>query len=101
VILWKKGIRVSPYLNFKACFLTTKPVTAIWDLKWKDGYVCKKCGKAQYCKGINEFDRQCTKCGRLDSPTAGMLFHNCKFSLLKAFYIVYQQERNQQLPNEP
>ncbi|MEX2566509.1 MAG: IS1595 family transposase [Cyclobacteriaceae bacterium] len=59
------------------------------DMKWKDGYICKKCSHTHYCKGINEFDRQCTKCGRLESPTAGTLFHNCKFPLLKAFYIVY------------
>lgn len=59
------------------------------DMKWKDGYFCKKCNHNHYCKGINEFDRQCTKCGRLESPKAGTLFHKCKFSLLKAFYIVY------------
>ncbi len=59
------------------------------DLKWKNGYECKKCKNTQYCKGIKEFDRQCTKCCRLESPTAGTLFHDCKFSLLKAFYIVY------------
>lgn len=59
------------------------------DVKWNDGYICKKCGHSHYCKGINEFDRQCTKCGRLESPKSGTLFHNCKFPLLKAFYIVY------------
>lgn len=59
------------------------------NLKWKNGYECQKCKNIQYCKGVNEFDRQCTKCCRLESPTAGTLFHNCKFSLLKAFYIVY------------
>lgn len=59
------------------------------ELKWKEGYVCKKCGHTNYCKGIKEFDRQCTKCGRLESPTSGTLFHQCKFPILKAFYIVY------------
>lgn len=59
------------------------------DLKWKNGYACKKCQNTLFCKGVNEFDRQCTKCCHLESPTAGTLFHNCKFSLLKAFYIVY------------
>jgi hypothetical protein len=59
------------------------------NIKWKGGFSCKKCGHTHFCKGVNEFDRQCTKCGRLESPKAGTLFHNCKFSLLKAFYIVY------------
>ncbi|WP_235954805.1 hypothetical protein [Cyclobacterium salsum] len=58
-------------------------------MKWKDGYICKRCGHSHHCKGINEFDRQCTKCSRLESLTAGTLFHNCKSPLLKAFYIVY------------
>ena len=58
-------------------------------MKWNDRYVCEKCTHTHYCKGINEFDRQCAKGGRLESPKAGTLFHNCKFSLLKAFYIFY------------
>jgi hypothetical protein len=57
--------------------------------KWKDGYVCKKCSNASYCKGIKDLDRQCTKCRYLESPTAGTLFHKIKFPLVKAFHIVY------------
>lgn len=30
------------------------------NLKWSAGYVCKKCGHTHYCKGNNEYDRQCT-----------------------------------------
>jgi transposase-like protein len=59
------------------------------ELKWKEGYKCKKCSHTRYCKGVKEFDRQCTKCRYLESPTAGTLFHKVKFSLLKSFYIVY------------
>ena len=59
------------------------------DMTWNDGYKCKKCGYTKYCKGIKEFDRQCNRCGRLESPTAGTLFHQVKFPLLKAFYIIY------------
>jgi hypothetical protein len=35
------------------------------------------------------YDRQCTRCGYVESPTAGTLIHRLKFPLLKAFYIVY------------
>ncbi|MDD2200424.1 MAG: IS1595 family transposase [Bacteroidales bacterium] len=59
------------------------------ELKWQDGYVCPKCGNKKYCAGSNEFDRQCTKCNYLESPTSRTLFHKTKFSILKAFYIVY------------
>ena len=57
--------------------------------KWRDGFVCKKCGHTHYCKGKKEFDRQCTRCNYIESPTAGTLFHKIKFSLLKAFWILY------------
>lgn len=59
------------------------------DLKWKDGYKCKKCGHNHYCKGNSPLSRQCTSCRHVESPTAGTLFHKVKFDLVKAFYIVY------------
>jgi hypothetical protein len=58
-------------------------------LKWDSGFECKKCKNTHYCKGIKEFDRQCSKCNYLESPMAGTLFHKIKFPILKAFYIVY------------
>lgn len=59
------------------------------ELKWKDGFVCTKCGHTHYCNRRKEFDRQCTKCHHVESPTAGTLFHKVKFSMLKAFWIIY------------
>lgn len=64
------------------------------DLKWHNGYVCPKCGNKKYCAGVKEFDRQCTKCNHLDSPTRRTLFHKTKFPILKAFYIVYYVSTN-------
>lgn len=59
------------------------------DLKWSDGYKCKKCGNTKYCDGLGKSGRQCTKCSYVESATAGTLFHQVKFPILKAFYIVY------------
>lgn len=59
------------------------------ELKWQEGYRCKKCGYGSSCRGIKEHDRQCARCRYLESPTAGTLFHKVKFPLLKAFYAVY------------
>jgi len=59
------------------------------DIKWTRGFVCKKCGHDKHCDGNGTYDRQCTVCRYIESPTAGTLFHRCKFSILKAFYIVY------------
>ena len=58
-------------------------------LKWSQGYICIKCGHEKHCAGNGLFDRQCTSCNYVESPTAGTLFHRCKFPVLKAFYIVY------------
>ena len=58
-------------------------------LKWPLGFICKKCGHGHYCKGNSKYDRQCTRCRHIESASSGTLFHGCKFSVLKAFYIVY------------
>lgn len=59
------------------------------ELKWESGFCCPQCGHTNYCKGKRKFDRQCTSCRRISSPTSGTLFHKVKFPILKAFYIVY------------
>jgi len=64
------------------------------DLKWKNGYSCQKCGNAKHCAGLDDYGRQCAVCNNVESATAGTLFHKCKFSILKAFYIVYYVSTN-------
>lgn len=60
------------------------------DLKWKDGFKCRKCGHWRYSKGqAVPYTRKCTRCDFQESPTSQTLFHKVKFSILKAFYIVY------------
>lgn len=59
------------------------------ELKWSEGFTCRKCGHDKYCKGNTEYHRKCTKCGYQESPTSNTLFHKLKFPILKAFYIVY------------
>ena len=59
------------------------------ELKWKDGFVCPFCGHTHYCASRRRYDRQCTSCHRAVSPTSQTLFHQLKFPILKAFYIVY------------
>lgn len=58
-------------------------------LKWAEGFHCPKCGHDKYYKGIRTYDRKCQRCSHNDSPTAGTLFHKLKFSLVKAFEIIY------------
>lgn len=57
------------------------------ELKWGTGFVCPNCGHTKYCNGKRKDFRQCTSCYRISSRTNGTLFHQLKFSALKAFYI--------------
>jgi hypothetical protein len=59
------------------------------DLKWSDGFTCRKCGNTNYCPGKTQHSRRCTRCKTEESPAAGTIFHNCKFPISKAFYIAY------------
>jgi hypothetical protein len=59
------------------------------ELKWSNGFICKKCGNANYCPGKTSYSRRCTKCKTEESAAAGTIFHNCKFPVSKAFYIAY------------
>jgi hypothetical protein len=59
------------------------------DLKWSDGFTCRKCGNTNYCPGKTPHSRRCTKCKTEESSAAGTIFHNCKFPISKAFYIAY------------
>ena len=59
------------------------------DLKWGNGFMCRKCGNTNYCSGKTPHSRRCTKCKTEESSAAGTIFHNCKFPISKAFYIAY------------
>ncbi|MEB2783709.1 IS1595 family transposase [Algoriphagus persicinus] len=59
------------------------------ELKWKDGYTCRKCGH----KGSQirkDFARTCNKCSDTESAGADTLFHKVKFGMLKAFHICFE-----------
>jgi len=59
------------------------------ELKWKDGFTCRKCGNNNFCEGKTPYARRCPRCKTEESSTAGTIFHNCKFPVSKAFYIAY------------
>lgn len=66
-----------------------KVLQFISEIKWQNGFVCRKCGNTNYCEGKTPFSRRCTKCKKEESATANTLFHNVKFPVNKAFYIAY------------
>lgn len=59
------------------------------DLKWKDGFECKKCGHTSGCEKSG-FTYHCYHCHHVESATSGTLFHRVRFGLRKAFHIVFE-----------
>lgn len=59
------------------------------NLKWANGFICKKCGNSNSCAGKELFSRRCTKCKSKETATNGTIFHGVKFPISKAFYIAY------------
>tara|TARA_R110002049_G_scaffold97782_2_gene238146 strand:- start:227 stop:469 length:243 start_codon:yes stop_codon:yes gene_type:complete len=55
------------------------------ELKWADGYNCKRCSSDKFIKGKQPASRRCSKCGLDESTTSGTLFHKLKFGIDKAF----------------
>lgn len=78
-------------LEFESNFSTDeKCLEFLANEKWKEGYVCKKCGNTNYCKGKTMFSRRCTKCKHYESATANTMFHRCKIPLNEAFKLAYE-----------
>lgn len=65
------------------------------ELKWHDGFTCPKCGHTKGCLKKNH-KYHCYGCGKVESSTAGTLFHKVKFGLRKAFCIVFEMSTSSQ-----
>ncbi|MEA3503648.1 MAG: transposase [Bacteroidota bacterium] len=82
-----KGLKIK---DFDSVFATEEScLKFLADEKWKEGYVCKKCGHANYCSGRSLYSRRCTRCKYEESAKANTVFHRCKVSLPVAFSISY------------
>jgi hypothetical protein len=60
------------------------------EVKWFNGYKCKRCSNDRFGNGKNIHNKRCTKCRYDESPTAGTMFEKLKFSILIAFHIVFK-----------
>ncbi|HEY0175427.1 MAG TPA: transposase, partial [Pedobacter sp.] len=59
------------------------------DLKWKDGYRCRKCRHTHYYNGHIPYSRRCSKCSYEESVTTYTIFHNTRIPINKAFYMIF------------
>lgn len=62
----------------------------LMEKKWKDGFTCRKCGCKKAIKGRKWYYKRCHNCRYDESVTAGTLFENVKFPILKAFHLVFR-----------
>lgn len=72
------------FVNKQSCY------EFLAELKWNDGYNCKRCDSKVYIKGKQPASRRCSKCGYDESTTTGTLFHKLKFGIDKAFEMLYE-----------
>ncbi len=59
------------------------------EIKWEDGYVCRKC-KHTCSQTRKNYSRTCNLCDDTESVTANTIFHKLKFGLHKAFFICFE-----------
>lgn len=59
------------------------------ELKWKNGYTCRKCKNTHYYPGHMAYSRRCSKCAYEESVTTYTIFHNTRIPINKAFYMVF------------
>lgn len=71
------------YPDREVCF------SLLADLKWKDGYHCRKCGNTNYCSGHLPYSRRCTKCRYEESVIANTILQNIRIPVNKAFYMIF------------
>jgi predicted Zn-ribbon and HTH transcriptional regulator len=81
--------QITKELAEELCSDGEKTLKFIAEVKWENGFVCRKCGHTNYCEGKTPSSRRCTRCKTEESATAHTIFHNIKFPINKAFYIAY------------
>ncbi|RAV98992.1 7TM diverse intracellular signaling domain-containing protein [Pseudochryseolinea flava] len=89
-MLARAGSKNMDYDKFKEIF--PEELTCLRYLeqqKWENGYSCRKCQHDKFHLAKNGFDRRCSRCGYVESPTAYTIFRGVKFPLEKAFYILH------------
>lgn len=61
------------------------------NIKWNGKFLCNLCGNTEYfqIKKTDPYLRKCTQCNKIHSATTNTIFHNIKFPLEKAFYILF------------
>lgn len=71
------------YINEESCY------DFLINIKWENGFKCKKCGNEKFSTLSGQNSRKCSKCSSIESATANTIFHKLRFPIIKAFYLLF------------
>jgi len=71
------------YPNDESCYRYLE------QLKWSNGFECKKCGYTRFSNGNMPFSRRCSRCSTIESITLGTIFERIKIPVNKSFYMLF------------
>lgn len=78
------------FLEFQNMFATEKKCEEyLFNKRWKNGFVCPKCGYNKYYSLPKKKLYQCKNCGYQTSLTANTIFHKTRTPLQKWFLGIY------------
>lgn len=78
------------YADFQKIFPdSTSCLRYLEQVKWESGFSCKTCEHSKFSKSSKIFHRRCSRCGHIESATAGTIFHGIRLPIEKAFYLSY------------
>ena len=61
----------------------------IANLKWSQGYACRKCNNTHFLASQTLYGKRCTKCGYDESVISNTIFQNSKIPINKALYMLF------------
>ncbi len=59
------------------------------NIKWQNGFRCRKCRNNESMLLINGYSRKCLSCKYIESPTLNTIFDKSKLPIQKNFYLLY------------
>jgi len=62
----------------------------LYHFKWKNGFTCLNCGHTKSWVNTAESGKVCKECGKIHSTMSNTIFHGVRFSLRKAFFILFE-----------
>lgn len=79
--------KMKPFHFYRKFSCENDCLQLLFNIKWKNGYQCRKCGSKKCLKGRTEFHLRCGHCSYDESPIINTAFQRLKMPLLKAFHI--------------